>query len=275
MATGVASWSKTAATNATADSAVNWAEGQAPSSVNDSARALMASVAKWRDDISGTITTGGTSTAYTATSNQVFASFTAMNGALISFIPHTTSGVAPTLNVDGLGAKAITGSTGVSINTGELLAGTPYLVTYLNATTEFILVGHAVIATKAEQETGTALNKVVTPGHQQDHASAAKAWVKFTGSTGAVLASYNCTVTRNAVGDYTILFTIQMSSAHFHGSANCSAVAGTGAITVMDRTAAGADSTPSVAGQRFSCYSLSGFGAVDPDRVYYAAFGDQ
>jgi len=46
MATGLQVWSATAATNATADSAVNWAEGQAPSSVNDSARAMMAAMAK-------------------------------------------------------------------------------------------------------------------------------------------------------------------------------------------------------------------------------------
>ena len=55
MATGARCWSTTAATNATADSTINWAEGQAPSSVNDSARALMASWAKWREDQNGTI----------------------------------------------------------------------------------------------------------------------------------------------------------------------------------------------------------------------------
>ena len=38
------SWSKTAASNATADATINWAEGQSPSSVNDPARA-----AEWRD----------------------------------------------------------------------------------------------------------------------------------------------------------------------------------------------------------------------------------
>ena len=42
-------WSRTAAANATADSTINWAEGQSPSSVNDSARALMAAAAKYRD----------------------------------------------------------------------------------------------------------------------------------------------------------------------------------------------------------------------------------
>ena len=54
MATGVASWSTTAANNATADANVNWAEGQAPSTVNNSARAEMASVALYRDDVRNT-----------------------------------------------------------------------------------------------------------------------------------------------------------------------------------------------------------------------------
>jgi hypothetical protein len=74
MATGLVSWSQTAANNATADTNVNWAEGQAPSSVNDSGRGMMASLAKWRDDNAGSLVTAGTSTAYTLTTNQVFAS---------------------------------------------------------------------------------------------------------------------------------------------------------------------------------------------------------
>jgi hypothetical protein len=57
-------WSQTASADATADSTINWAEGQAPSSVNDSARAMMAATAKYRDDIAGAIVTTGSSTAY-------------------------------------------------------------------------------------------------------------------------------------------------------------------------------------------------------------------
>src|SRR5262245_39681893 len=113
-------WSKTAVNNAAADATINWAEGMAPSAVNDSARAEMAAVARWRDDISGKLATGGTSTAYTLTTNSVFDSLANMSGALICFIPHTTSGVSPTLNVDGLGAKAINASTGVAVATGAL-----------------------------------------------------------------------------------------------------------------------------------------------------------
>ena len=37
-------WSKTASSNATADSNINWQEGQNPSTVNDSSRAMMAAI---------------------------------------------------------------------------------------------------------------------------------------------------------------------------------------------------------------------------------------
>jgi hypothetical protein len=141
MATGVASWSKTAASNATADSNVNWAEGQAPSSVNNSARAEMASVAMWRDDISGTLTTGGTSTAYTLTTNQSFASSSAMDGAMIAFKPHATNGADPTLAVDGLTARQIVTTSGVNVGAGQLVVGRVHVVTYVNSSTEFRLHG--------------------------------------------------------------------------------------------------------------------------------------
>src|SRR5205085_1052117 len=100
-------WSKTAASNATADGSINWAEGQAPSSVNDSARAVMAAAAKYRDDIAGAITTGGTSTAYTVSSYQTFDTLAHLDGAMIAFTPHATNGATATLNVDGLGAKPL------------------------------------------------------------------------------------------------------------------------------------------------------------------------
>src|SRR5215813_5767171 len=100
-------WSQTSSSDATADSTINWAEGQAPSSVNDSARAMMAAAAKYRNDIAGAIVTGGTSTAYTLTSFQSFDTLAHMDGAMIAFTPHTTSGATVTLNVDGLGAKPL------------------------------------------------------------------------------------------------------------------------------------------------------------------------
>jgi microcystin-dependent protein len=135
------SWSKTPASNATADATINWAEGQSPSSVNDSARAMMARTAEWRDDVSGTITTGGSSTAYTVTSNQGFDTLAHLNGAMIAFVPHTTCGATVTLNVDGLGAKPLRSSPGVELGTGTLIQGTPYAVTYDNSDGAFYLQG--------------------------------------------------------------------------------------------------------------------------------------
>lgn len=126
-------WSRTAASNATADSNVNWAEGMAPSAVNDSARSMMASAAGFRDDIAGAIATGGTSTAYTVTSYQVFNSLANMSGHVIAFTPHTTNGATVTLNVDGLGAKPLRSAPSVELPAGVLVQGTPYTALYNNS----------------------------------------------------------------------------------------------------------------------------------------------
>jgi hypothetical protein len=53
-------WSITAATNATADSLINWAEGMPRADVNNSARSMMAAHAKDRNLNNGSIVTTGT-----------------------------------------------------------------------------------------------------------------------------------------------------------------------------------------------------------------------
>lgn len=141
MALPFYNWSQTAASNATADATVNWAEGQAPSSVNDSARAMMASTAAYRDDISGVIATGGTSTAYTVASFQVFDTLAHMNGKVIAFTPHTTNGATVTLNVDGLGAKPLRSAPSTELQAGTLVQGTPYSAIYNNSDAVFYLHG--------------------------------------------------------------------------------------------------------------------------------------
>ncbi|WGR67838.1 MULTISPECIES: tail fiber protein [unclassified Bradyrhizobium] len=139
--TGVAWWSQTAASNATQDPTVGWAEGQSPSSVNDSARAMMASAAKWRDDISGAITTGGVATAYTVASNQNFDSLSRLANQVIAFTPHTTCGATVTLSVDGLGAKPLRSAPNVELAAGHLVQGTPYVAIYNNGDGVFYLQG--------------------------------------------------------------------------------------------------------------------------------------
>lgn len=139
MPSGFHVWSTTAASNATADSAINWAEGQAPSSVNDSSRAGMSVLAKWLADTNGSLTTAGTSTAYTLTTNTVFTTLALMDKQTLTFTMSATSGVTPTLNVDGLGAKVIRNATGVALPTGALISGSVYRATYFNTAGEWLL----------------------------------------------------------------------------------------------------------------------------------------
>jgi microcystin-dependent protein len=134
-------WSQTAASDATADSTINWAEGQAPSSINDSARAMMAATAKYRDDIAGAIVTGGTSTAYSLSSFEVFDTLSHLNGQMIAFTPHTTNGATVTLNVDSLGAKPLRTSPGMELLSGTIIQGTPYVAVYNNLDGAFYLQG--------------------------------------------------------------------------------------------------------------------------------------
>lgn len=126
-------WSQTAASNSNSDSTINWAEGQAPSSVNDSARAEMAAVAKYRDDTSGMITSGGGTTAYTLSTYQGLTTLT--DGFKIAFTCNATNTGASTLNVDSLGAVALQKIKGTDLAAGELVAGCVYTAAYDSAST--------------------------------------------------------------------------------------------------------------------------------------------
>lgn len=131
-------WSTTAASNATADPAINWAEGMSPSSVNDSARAMMSVLAKWRDDVSGGITTSGTTSAITATSNSGF-SGSIPNNTRIVFL-HNLAGNAAgaTLNVDAVGAFPIY-ENGSPITSDRLQQGGIYAATFYTSTNRWYL----------------------------------------------------------------------------------------------------------------------------------------
>jgi microcystin-dependent protein len=133
-------WSPIAAANATADPSINWAEGQAPSSVNDSARAMMAAIATARMDIHAVQGAGGTASAMTYTSGQGFASLASLDTQLITFVAPVTNAAGVTLNVDSLGAIPIcVDAVGTPIPAGVLVGGTPYMVTFYNSVSQFRL----------------------------------------------------------------------------------------------------------------------------------------
>lgn len=134
-------WSQVAASDASADASINWAEGMSPAGVNDSGRAMMAAVAKYRDDIAGAIVTAGTSTAYTVASFQQFDTLPHLDGKEIAFTPHTTNGATVTLNVDSLGSKPLRSAPGVELPAGVIAQGTPYVAVYNNTDGAFYLRG--------------------------------------------------------------------------------------------------------------------------------------
>ncbi len=166
MAIGVQVWSTTASANSTSDSNVNWAEGMAPSQVNDSARAEMASVAKFRDDNNGTIVTGGTTLAYTATTNQVEGALTDGYTIMVKF--NATNDAAATLAVDGLTARQLQVIAGTNVSSGVFVSGGIYRFKYETGSTAWIaqggnLVDGSGITTNKIADSAVTYNKIQTP----------------------------------------------------------------------------------------------------------------
>lgn len=118
-------WSTTAADNDDADSLIDWQEGMARAAVNNSARSLMASHAKWRDLMNGSKVTGGTANAQTFTSGYGFTSIaTIPNGlrVLLKIGPGLTNTDAATLNMDSLGPIAVKNRLGQELSPGLMPA---------------------------------------------------------------------------------------------------------------------------------------------------------
>lgn len=141
-------WSKTAATNSNVDPSINWTAGMAPSGIDPSGRAMMARMAEYRDDISGSLTTGGTLTAYTVTTKaSAGGTLTGLCGAgsvptdgqLLAITVHATNGTAATLAVDTCTAKPIQSAAGVAAPTGTLVLSSPYSLKYSVANSAWML----------------------------------------------------------------------------------------------------------------------------------------
>jgi microcystin-dependent protein len=130
---GVFQWSQTANNNGSADPSVGFLENQAPSSLNDGCRALMASTARWRDDIGGgALVTTGSPSAYAVISNQGFDTRANFHQKMICFVPHVTNTAVVTMTVDGFANIPLRSAPGVELPAGVLIAGTPYGVTFSN-----------------------------------------------------------------------------------------------------------------------------------------------
>lgn len=134
MTTGVDAYSTTAANNGTLGATDYFKEGQAPSTVNDAARQVMADIAAWfgQAKSSSYLTgTAGTNTV-TATGPASMAAYTA--GQFFTIIPANTNSGATTLNITpsggaALGAKNIFSGNAALVG-GEFRANIPVALFY-------------------------------------------------------------------------------------------------------------------------------------------------
>lgn len=149
-------WSQDPEDNASADATINWAEFQTPSSVNDSARAMMARIAQFIADAAPTKTSTNSGNAYAVSSDAAGA--TLRNGEQITFIPSASNTSACTLNVDGRGAKAWGPAPSTSFAANNIMAGVPVTAFYRSATDEWISPGTGYYVT--QMASGVALQSI-------------------------------------------------------------------------------------------------------------------
>lgn len=134
MTGSIYNWSTTAASNANSDGDINFAEGQAPSTLNNSDRQVMARVAEYLADNGGALVAGGSANAITVTANSAFTAYA--DGLILALRIAADNTAATTLNANGVGAKSIRKmlSTGESALAGaELQADGIYLFRYSTA----------------------------------------------------------------------------------------------------------------------------------------------
>lgn len=133
------------------------------------------------------------------------------------------------------------------------------------------------LATQAEMETGTAVNRAVVPGRVQYHPGVAKAWGKAAGA-GTLTASYNITsVTDTGVGNLGVTIATDFSDTGYAIVAGTSASATTLTVATIDNGAIIYN-----ASQAAGAFSLWNFdhtatthAVQDPESYFWACFGDQ
>ena len=136
----IQAWSVTASSNGTSDPLINWAEGQARASVNNSARSQMAAHAKNRNLINGSIVTTGTANAQQFLSGLTYTTIPTNLVVRLKIGTGLTNDAPVTLNMDGLGATSIKTADGLDCRGGELV-GDGYVDLLYNGTNWMFLYG--------------------------------------------------------------------------------------------------------------------------------------
>ena len=250
------------------------------------------------------ITVAGTADAITGTITPSLTAYT--TGGLFSFVVGSTNTTAVTLNIDGLGAKAVTRTGSVALVAGDMVTGQVVLVEYdgtrfqlingnnlrVAGTTSGIativtpavagtptltlptatgtLISTADAATQANQETATSTTTFVSPGRQQYHPSAAKAWVKV-GVSADVQQSYGVSATTDVgTGRVGVSFTTGFSAATYAAIPQSQAANQSAILASVDNSG-----TQSTSRCDLQCITSTTGANTDPVYWHCSFFGDQ
>lgn len=154
----------------------------------------------------------------------------------------------------------------------KLAAGTDtYVLTLASGVPTWAAPPTATYADQSAMETATSTTSSVSPGRQQYHPSAAKAWARFNGTGSiSITASYNVTsLTDNGTGDYTVNFTTSFSSANF------AAVASAGEKTVSWGLVLYSTTSPFQTGSLRITTNTPADAASDTNYINVVCYGDQ
>lgn len=115
-----------------------WPENMPFSGVNNAGRADEGLMARWYQDMNGSLTSSGSSNAYALTSNRTIS--TLANNTVVAFTPNHSNTGAATLALNGLTAKPIVRLQGSAVAANDLVSGSPVTVVYKTAADAWFLL---------------------------------------------------------------------------------------------------------------------------------------
>ena len=169
-------WSENASLNADADSTINFVEGQAANTLNNSCRGVMAGVAGFKKDISGQLISTGSATAFALTTYATYDNL--LDGERFRFRAHITNTGASTATINFLPSVTIVRISGAALQAGDIKVGEIYELIYVSASTHFRLAKYFSLS--ADISDTTALGRLLMTSTDAAAAQTALALVPGT-----------------------------------------------------------------------------------------------